>query len=241
MTLKHVICAAILLGSLLFAASEPKQKVVVTNTQHLDFASGGQLRLKHSTGEPTIEGWDQPGAEITTTKSTKREYEASERENAVRELDKVHIAAQRQGDDVVVTTEFPKHNLFPPPSPLGAAGDFDLRYDIKVPRSARLAVDHNTGDVHVDNISGEIHVTDKQGLITVRLAENRPYVIDARSGLGGVDSDFAGAEKRTPLLLGHSFMENPPGSAQKLYLRIRYGDIIVLRQRIPQPPGPLTP
>ncbi len=240
MTLKHVICAAILFGSLLFAASEPKQKVVVTNTQHLDFASGGQLRLKHSTGELTIEGWDQPGAEITTIKSTKKEYEASERENAVRELDKVHVAAQRQGDDVVVTTEFPRHRLLPPPSPLGSAVDFDLRYDIKVPRSARVAVNHNTGEVHVDNITGETHITDKQGLITVHLAENRPYAIDARSGLGSVDSDFAGTEKRTPLLLGHSFMGNPPGNAQKLYLRIRYGDIIILRQRIPQPPGPLT-
>ncbi len=235
MTLKHVVCAAILLGSQVFAASEPKQKVVVTNTQDLDFASGGQLRLKHSTGELTIEGWDQPGVEITTIKSTKKEYEASERENAVYELDKVHVAAQRQGDDVVVTTEFPKHHLFPPPSPLGAAVDFDLRYDIKVPRSAGLAVDHNTGEVHVDNITGQIHVTDKQGLITVHLAENRPSAVDARSGLGSVDSDFAGTEKRAALLLGHSFMENPSGSAQKLYLRIRYGDIIVLRQRIPGP------
>lgn len=236
------ICATIWLGAgaLLLAASEPKQKVVVTNTQHLDFPSGGQLRLKHSTGELTIEGWDQPGAEITTTKSTKREYEASERESAARELDKVHVVAQRQGDDLVVTSAFPSHHLLPPPSPWGSAVDFDLQYDIKVPRSARLVVDHNTGEVHVDNITGEIQVADRQGLILLHLDENRQYAIDARSGLGSVNSDFPGSEKRTPLLLGHSFVENRPGTAQKLYLRIHYGDIIILRERIPQAPSPAT-
>jgi len=238
MTLKQVTCAAISLSGILFAATEPKQKVVVTNTQHLDFAAGGQLRMKHSTGEVTIEGWDQPDAEITTTKSTKREYEAGDRENAVRELDKVRVVAQRQGDDLVVTTEFPKHHLFPPPSPWGSAVDFDLQYDIKVPRGARVLVDHNTGEVNVDNITGEVHITDKQGLILLHLSENRPYAINARSGLGSVDSDFAGAEKRTRLLLGHSFLENPPGTPQQLYLRIRYGDIVILRQRIPQAPAP---
>lgn len=238
MTLKYATCAAISLGFLSFAASEPSQKVVVTNTQHLDFPAGGELRVKDSTGELTIEGWDQPGAEITTTKSTKREYEVRERENATRELDKVHVVAQRQGGDLVVSTEFPKHRLFPPPSPLGSAVDFDLQYDIKVPRTARVLVDHNTGEVNIDSVTGEIHVTDKQGLILLHLAENRQYAIDARSGLGSVDSDFAGAEKRTPLLLGHSFMENPSGAAQKLYLRIHYGDIVILRQRIPQPPAP---
>ena len=195
------------------------------------------MRLKHSTGEVTIEDWDQHGAEITTTKSSKRDYDAGDRENAAHELDKVRVISQRQGDDLVIITEFPRHHLFPPPSPWGSAVDFDLEYNIKVPRSARVTVDHNIGEVNVYNIAGEIDVAEKQGLILLHLAENRQYSIDAKSGLGSVNSDFPGAERRTPMLPGHSFTENVSGSAQKLRSRTRYGDIIILGERIPAYPS----
>src|ERR1700729_128256 len=71
---------------LLHAADAPrpgqyKQSLqVVSKTQHLDFPAGGTLRFINSVGVLTVEAWDQPGVEITTTKSTKADVDAAHRE-----------------------------------------------------------------------------------------------------------------------------------------------------------------
>lgn len=222
------------------SADHTKQKIQVTKTEHIDFPPDGLLRMEHSTGEITVEGWDRPDVEITTTKSTKDEYDASEREKATRELDKVRIVSERRGGEVVITTSFPRHRIFPPPTPFGSATSFDVEYNIKVPRTARLAIDHNIGDIFIDEVAGNIHVTARQAEITVHLPADRQYVIDAKSDFGAVNSDFAGHDKREPWLIGHGFVEGATGTSQKIFLRARYGDIVLLSTRIPAEPGPAT-
>lgn len=235
--MRKTLLATVLGMSCLFAAEETKQKVQVSKTEHLDFASGGVLQLKNSTGELTVEAWDQPGVEITTIKSTKEAYASGDREKATRELDRVNVKGERQGQDLVITTDFPRHRFFPPPTSLGAAVDFDLEYDIKVPRDARLVVDHNIGEIHVEQLTGDVQVHARQGEITLHLAADRQYAIDAKSDIGDVISDFPGTEKRK-VLVGHQFADSPPASAQKLHLRTGYGDIILLEIRKPSAPAP---
>lgn len=233
--MRFLIC---LLGAgLLLAADEPRQKAVVSNTQHLDFPSGGQLRFVHSTGDLTIEAWDQPGIEMTTIRSTKEDYDDKDREKAAGEFQKIQVETERKGDELVVTTKFPHLDL-PPPTPFGAATNFDLEYHIKAPRNARVTIDHNIGEVHIEDISGEIHVTARQGLILLHLPEDGKYAIDAKSDVGAVNSDFPGTEHRAGLIFGHHFTGNPSGAAQKLYLRIRYGDVVILKENSPAPPPP---
>jgi hypothetical protein len=222
----------LLAAGLLLGADEPKQKAVVSDTQHLDFPAGGQLRMVHSTGDLTIQAWDQPGIEITTIKSSKEDYEAKDREKAVREFQRIQIKTERKGDELVIATEFP-HLALPPPTHWGAATNFNLEYRIKAPRNARVAINHNIGEVHVEDITGEIHVTEKQGLILLHLPADGKYAIDARSGLGAVNSDFPGTELRAGLIFGHRFVGNASGDAQKLTLRVRYGDIIILKEHSP--------
>jgi hypothetical protein len=219
-------------SSLLFAATEPKQKAVVSNTQHLDFPAGGVLRFVHSTGDLTIEAWDQPGIEMTTIKSSKEDYDGKDREKAASEFQQIQIKTERKGDELVVTTEFP-HLALPPPTHWGAATNFGLEYRIKAPRNARLSIDHNIGEVHIEDITGEIHVTEKQGLILLHLPAAGKYAIDARSGLGAVNSDFPGAGQRAGLIFGRHFIGNASGDAQKLTLRVRYGDIVILKENSP--------
>src|SRR5580700_6301187 len=141
------ILAAIGLGTgcLMLAADqpkqdEPKQKVQLSNTERMDFPANGTLRLTNSVGVLTVEAWDRPDVEITTTKSTKVEYEARDRANAIHQLEDVHVAAERHGDEVVITTKYP-YRRFPPPYPFDkdlsfypVARDvnFDLEYHIKV-------------------------------------------------------------------------------------------------------------
>src|SRR6266446_481816 len=150
-----LVIAGLGMGCLL-ADNEPRQKIQVTNTQRVDFASGKALRLENSTGELMILGWDRPEVEITTIKSSPDEYDPRERAKAAQELDQVKIAVDRRGDELVIATSYPRHKAFPPPLPSGTR--FDLEYYIKAPRDIRLTIVHDAGGVHVDELTGDISV-----------------------------------------------------------------------------------
>ena len=85
-----VCVACLLLGD-----DAAQQRVQVSKTEKVDFPANGTLRLQNSTGDLTIEGWDEPGVEITTTKSGK----------AAKDLDRVQVSTKRNGDELVITTE----------------------------------------------------------------------------------------------------------------------------------------
>ena len=234
--------AGLSLCCLLHATGHPEhtgaaQKVQVTKTETSDFPAGGTLHLKNSVGELTIEGWDQPGMEITTITSSKVAVEGLEKDKAIKLLDNVKITTERKGDEVIVSTEFPTHRkiarLFE------GRTDFDLEYVIKVPRAAKLTVEHTMGEVHIDDIAGEIHVTDDMGLIGVRVPDGE-YSIDAMTKIGAVNSDFPGTEQSRKWI-GQTFLGDAKTSPQKLFLRVRYGDIIIMRMHQPTPPSPGAP
>jgi hypothetical protein len=217
---RHARVRALLLLAVaggLFADDEVK-------TEHLDFPSGGTLRVKNSTGELTVEAWDQSGIEITTIKSPK---------NAAASLELAQVKVERQKDEVVVTTTFPKHGALV--RPFTGLTNVRLEYRIKAPRSARLIVDHNNGEVHIDGITGELHVTDHKGLITIHAPQDGQYAIDAKAKLGAIDSDFPGREQ-SKLKFGHTFINEASPSSQKMYLAIGFGDITILAIHRPQNP-----
>jgi hypothetical protein len=202
----------------------------------MEFPSGGLLRLNHSVGELTIEGWDQPGVEITTTNTTKEEYDSATRQKGAGELDQVRIASERHEDELVLTTALPLYGHFNPPLPGRAR--VDLVSHIYVPHGARLAIDHGSGNIYIEDVTGNIEAAIGQGTILLRLPEEGQPDIDARSKWGSVTSDFPGQARKTRWQVGHQFAGHPEGGAQKVRLRAGYGDIIVLKER--QPKGPET-
>jgi hypothetical protein len=203
----------------------------------MDFPVNGTLRVQNSTGELTIEGWDQSGIEITTTKSRKEARPAADREKVMKDLDRVRISAKRNGEELVLTTEYPRHRAFPWVSPLQTVTNFDLVYLVKVPRSAKIIVRHDDGDVYIDDVAGNIEAKARQGMIALRLVREASPVIDAKSDWGSVNSDFAGKETRHPFPFGHSFVE-AASAPQNLHLRIGYGDIVILKAHEPKAPLP---
>lgn len=238
--MRTLTIAGFAIASLLFAADEPRQKVQVTHTEHMDFPSGGTLRLKQSSGVLTVEGWNQPEVEMTTTKSTKTEYAPGEREKAMRELDKVRVAATRQGSELVITTDFPRGRVFPP-YPREQAPGVDLEYRIKVPIDTRLIAAHRAGDVNVETLTGDIDVTVLDGQITLHLPDEDIYGIRAKTDLGEVDSDFRGPQTRRWWMLGHQISNSDIKATHQLNLGVRFGNIVILKTRIPSEPAPLTP
>ena len=231
--MKRTLTLMLGLGCLLAANDEVPRKIQVAKTEHAELPAGGSVRFKNSTGELTIEGWDQPGVEITTTKSTKLAYPAAgvEHDKAARMLDEVKVSEALQGSELVITTEFPRHRRFLPRPSVGAR-DFDLEYVVHVPRNAKLIVDQDSGEIHFDDVTGDVHATLLQGQMTLRLAQGSLYGIDAKSRIGEVISDFAGTTKREHL--GHAFLQDAQ-APHNLYLRNGFGDILILQAHRPAP------
>lgn len=226
------LCAACLLAG----DDGSKQKVQVSKTEKMDFPANGTLRLENSTGEVVIEGWDQPGVEITTTKSSKEEYLPQDRDKATKELDRVQVSAKRNGEELVITAEYPHHRAFPWVEPLSVVTNFHLGYTIKAPRTAKVIVKHMDGEVHVDGMTGSIQASARQGLIELRLVTDTAPAIDAKSFIGSVNSDFAGKETGQPVHFGHTLVEGDSKAPQILHLRIGYGDIVILKAHEPKAP-----
>lgn len=114
---RHFVQTLVLMlaiSGVVLANDEIKERIQATNTQHVDLAAGGTVRLKNSTGELSIEAWDQPGVEITTVKSTKAEYTSTERERLPHVLDDVKVTTDSKGGELVITTDFSKNQAFPP-------------------------------------------------------------------------------------------------------------------------------
>jgi hypothetical protein len=242
MSYRSVILGAFILavglsGALMAAIDDvPKQKALVTKTEHFDLPPGVALHLRNSIGQLNIVAWDEPGVEITTIKSSKAELDPKEREKALQELDRVKIAGDRRGDELVIGSDYPKHPRMA--RPFVGLTDFSLEYDIKVPRSTRLIVDHDIGQVFIDCITGDIRAANHMGDVELHLDEDAQYDIDARVKIGAVNSDFPGHEQRRHWV-GHQFVHDGSTSPRKLYLRVGVGDIVVLKIHQPPMPAPL--
>ncbi len=215
--------------SFLLLAEDPAlQPVQVTKTEHMDFPADGLLRLNGDFGDVTIEGWDQPGVEITTKKTTQQEFATTAHQAGEADLDQVRLTPERHGNELILTVTQPRKLR----SYLDA--------HIFVPRSARLTV-HGAGQLYIDDIAGEIQAYVRHGTIVLHLPEQGHYDFDASAKWGTVNSDFPGEVRRRHWFIGHSYADQTGANPQKLHLRAGYGDIVILRSKVPQEPAAVKP
>jgi hypothetical protein len=212
------------------------RQVESDHTQLVNFPAGGLLSLAHSTGDLHIEGWDLPELEITTIESTKK-YDPRNKDAAEKSLNRIRVTMLRRGNEITITTKFPRHFLLA--RPFKGVSPFEMQYAIKAPRWARLAIAHDSGNVYVSGFTGDIQARNGSGQITLHVPENGRYAIDAKSNFGAVNSDFSGPKRGN--LIGRALLTKAPPGAQKLFARIGFGDIVILKIRKPQSPGPIRP
>ncbi len=194
----------------------------VTTTERLQFDSGGTIRLDHSYGDLTVEGWDDPEVEITLIKSLP--YGLKERqpgENMRRIADIKIVTKRASSNELEISTTLP-----------ASAGllrklrsTVAIEYRIHVPRSSTLAIHHGTGSVLINDVTGDIDATCHRGDILLMLPDRGAYSIDAQSKLGTVISDFAGTPKIRKYRLGERYSLVAAGSSRKLFLRMGFGGI----------------
>jgi hypothetical protein len=225
------LCALIAFSAASFlraADAEDTRKVQVSHSEHMDFPAGGTLHVVNSTGTLTVEAWDRPEIEVTTTKSSAWEYPASEREKVAKDLESVKVSMERKGNDLVVTTN----------SHWYASADLDVL--IKVPSSTKLIDNHRDGSVSVDGLTSDIEVTLRTGEIVLHLPQDAHYDIHAKCGIGNVNSDYAGQEKRV-WFFGHKIENEASPADHRLNLKVKVGDIVLLKTQLPKYPEPLPP
>jgi len=220
--------ATVFLGlALTLAAKAPLHEVQITTTDRADLGPGGTVRISGSYGQLDVEGWDQPRVEVTVTRSVWRSDTPRALDQAKLLLQRVAVKAERRDSgEVAITTVMPSRNLIT--RPLRDRTEINLEYTIRVPRDAHLVIHHGSGDIRLAGVTAAIEAVLHQGDIELRLPEANPHSIDAKCGIGGVYSDFAG-EHRVRWLAGEDFENKAAPSAAHIYLRADVGGIQILK------------
>ena len=219
----------------------PRQAFAVTKTERFDFPPGGLIRLEHSYGYLTVEGWDEPEVEVTVTKSTDRFEDPDWKAKAERFFDQIRVVSERRSDrELAISTAVPHRTHFlitsvlpsgqtivtTPVPPKNKRG-ITVEYKVRVPRNSRLIVHHDNGYVWVGDVAGDIEVHSHTGDMTVTLPDPGPYTIDARTGLGRIASDIPGNTGH-PLLFGGHLRSTAAEAATRVRLRMGRGSIAIL-------------
>ena len=204
-------------------AAEINRRVEQTNTERVNFAPGGTINFKGSSGALIVEGWDQSVVQITVSKSLPYDYEAKRKDGATR-LERLQVKTEHPSPtELTISTILPPHHHFPLKS---ATGNVTLDYQVQVPRNSKLVIHHGDGYVMVSNVNGEIEATCGRGDIMLLLPDPGPYAIDAKSKLGNVVSDFAG-DAHVQHLVGERYASESPAKATRIYLRMGFGGITI--------------
>jgi hypothetical protein len=222
-------CLALYLPVPAFAA---KERMEETTTDRADLPAGGLIHMEKSFGDLNIEAWDQPSVQITATRFTFREDTPGAKEKVAKQLKRIQVVKTVASNGDLTITTSGKHAL-----------GIDMEYQIMVPRTARLAIHHGSGEVIVLDVSGDIEATAHVGDILVQLPQPEHEIIHARSRLGATYSDFK--SRGTHYWAGSKLVEDAPAAdpkapSQHLDLRVAAGGITILK-RNPVAEGISTP
>jgi hypothetical protein len=189
------------------------------------FDPGGTIRWNNSYGDLYIEGWDRPEVEIAIIESTSY-FAVPLKPDIGKKLEKVQVKIESRSDTELDLSTTPTHRHNVPLLPGNTRNGVTMEYRIHVPRNSRLVIQHGGGSVMAGNITGEIDIDNRDGDIMLMLPEKSAYSIDARSRMGHIASDFAGAT-HSRFLVGQRFIAEPGSPAHRIRLRTGFGGITV--------------
>ncbi len=202
-----------------------RQPTQTSNTERVNFAPGGLIRLETPFGNLSVDAWDRPEVEITTIRSS---WNAARCQGDVRVL-----TDRRSPGELAVTAVRPSLSLS---QRWWNRCGIEIEESVRVPRDSRLVIHHGAGYVSVSGVSGDIEVTSHSGDMVLMLPDPGPYSIDAKSKIGGVASDFKGRAHRTGLV-GEEIASGDAPASHRIYLRMGLGDIAIKDI----PPTPVAP
>jgi hypothetical protein len=203
-----------------------KPPTQVTTTEDFDFASRGMIRISNSFGDLYVEAWDEPRVELIVTKTLPYDYARGNPALAAQRLQDIKVAIDMHSpSELAISTAFPAKRGLPshPLAPSKTRG-VGIEYQLKIPRTSRLVIQHRVGLISVRGVTGDIEAACGRGDIVLWLPENGTYSIEAKNRLGKVSSDFAG-DSHSKFLVGQKFNSSHTTAAQRLTLHMGFGGI----------------
>ena len=191
-----VVTIVVALAAPAFGDTGSKKAADFTKTERAPFAAGGTIRIDHSYGELSVEGWDRAEVELTVTKIPNDFYDTDEPGHAEKQANNVSVAFQRKSNtEIDVSTEVAHFNRWT--HPFGPKGHVAMEYRLRVPRHSNLVIHHGNGEVMVSGVVGDIDAKGNAGDIALVLPETAQYSIDAKSSFGTVWCDFTGKHRQS--------------------------------------------
>jgi len=206
-------------------ALKPPAQVISIN--HIDFPPGGVIRVNGSYDDLYVEGWDRPEVEISTTKFMPFDYARGHPEQATQHLESVRVETQRRAaGELDISIRLPRRSVRLPLLPHTTRGGVRLECHLHVPRRSQLMIRHGDGIVSVSDVAGDIEAHCRRGDILLWLPEAGAYLIDARTKLGKVSSDFTG-KAHSRFFVGQKFVSVSAAPVQRIDLRTGFGGVTI--------------
>jgi hypothetical protein len=175
------------------------------------------LVIRNEIGDIRIQATDRKDVKIT---AIRRAHNSSESEgpSKVKEL-QVHVFST--SGEVRVTGTWPGRSvtrLFRGETALS------LDFEVEVPRSARIEVQNNIGDIRVEGATSDVDVHENIGDVTVDFATGfHPHMVSLQTNIGDVKTNLSGSSHGW---LGHKFTSILDGE-HSLNIKLNIGDIHV--------------
>ena len=228
------VAIAVALAAPAFGETGSKKPTNFTKTERAPFAAGGTIRIDHTYGELSVEGWDRAEVELTVTKIPNDLYDTDEPGHAEKQANGVSVGFKRTSDtEIDVSTAVAHFNRWT--HPFGPKGHVAMEYRLRVPRHSNLVIHHGNGELMVSGVVGDIDAKGNAGDIVLLLPDTAQYSIDAKNSFGTVWSDFDGDHHHS--LTKTRYDAAGPAGAHKITVRIGRGGIEIKRSPVEaQPP-----
>lgn len=210
------------------AADEVRRPIEVTSTQRVALEPAGTVRIDETWGEVTIDGWDQPAVEVTTTRRSARDRDPEDVADVRARLERFAAKLEATApNEVSIVGLSPSGSVA---RPLGGKSGVKLAYAIRVPRGSRLVLDNGAGTVRIAGVAGDIAVDSDVGEVTIAGPVDAATAIEAKSGVG--DIDVAGptahdGRLRRVALVGQPYSYAPAAPARRISVNLGVGSITI--------------
>lgn len=186
--MKRLVTAIV---SLALASTAAAASLTEKIDRTFDVKPGARIAVSNVNGRVTIASWDQAKVRVVATK----EVEGSKQD--LKELMaalKVELVPRDGG--LTVTTRQPKHehgiaSIFDALS--GNNIDYEVTYEITVPRNMNVAVENTNGTVSLSNVTGVLTLETTNGRIAVA---NCAGSVSASTTNGSIEAQLVRMEKK---------------------------------------------
>jgi hypothetical protein len=213
--MRKIVLAITLVAALAHAGNRDDYKERSDSVHPL--ASNGRLVLKNEIGDIRIHVTDRSDVKITAVKRARNSSE-SEGPSRVKELE-VHI--EPSANELRITGSWPRHSFS---RFIHGDGNLQLDFEVEAPRSARIEVQNNIGDVAIDGAAADVNVRQNIGEVNVDFSTGfHPRTVSLETNIGNVSTNLHGQERGW---LGKKFTALQDGE-HTLTVKLNIGDINV--------------